>query len=89
MVKEDIRDSISEISESALVFDNPAFDLSIIGVTTDDRVVYSLSSMIKELSEEDNISVEEAEDFIYYNTIRALDYISAEQRPIIIEVENL
>ena len=35
-----------ELPEDALVFDNFAYDDAIIGVTTDDRVVYDYNKML-------------------------------------------
>ena len=57
---------------NSIIFDNPSFNSSIIGVSTDGRVVYDYNKMIKELSEEANMSVEEAAEFIEYNTIGSL-----------------
>lgn len=42
MVNEEIRKFIADVSEDAVVFDNPSFDNSIIALTTDGRVVYDL-----------------------------------------------
>ena len=40
MVLNNIRDAIAEVCDSALLFDNPSFDNSIIGVSTDGCVIY-------------------------------------------------
>ena len=77
MIIQEIRDYIAEINEEAILFDNPAYDDSIIGMTTDGSVVYDLNAMIYELSQEDNISEEEALEFIDYNTIRSLPYATS------------
>lgn len=89
MQRQSVRDMIAEVNGSAVVFDNPSFDNSIIGISTDGKVIYSYSKMIYELAEEDNISTEDAEDFISYNTIRMLPYIAEYQRPIIVQYENI
>ena len=39
----------SELPEDAIVFDNMSYDSSIIGVTTDGRVVYDYDKMVEEL----------------------------------------
>lgn len=57
---------------NSIIFDNPSFNSSIIGVSTDGRVVYDYNKMIKELSEKSNMSIEEAAEFIEYNTIGSL-----------------
>ena len=68
--------------EGAVCFDNPSFKNSIIGVTTDGRLVYSYERMVVDLMEEEGWSEEDAIDWISYNTIRSLDYI--ENGPIVV-----
>ena len=80
MLNEEVR---RELPDDAVVFNNYAYDNSIIGTTTDGRVVYSYEQMIEELAQEEGISREEARDWIEYNTIRALPYI--DNAPVIVE----
>ena len=63
-----------ELPEDAIVFDNMSYDGSIIGVTTDGRVVYDYDKMIEELMQDEEWSYEDAIEWIEYNTIRALPY---------------
>lgn len=80
-----IRQYINEMyGDDIYVFDNPSYDSAIIGITSDDRVVYDYDLMVEELAETDNISYEEAMEFIDYNTVRALSYFSYENKPVII-----
>ena len=80
-----IRDLICELGhDQAIVFDNPDYDNAIIGITTNGKVVYDYSKMIESLMAQDNISYEEAIDFIDYNTIRVIPY-AGEYAPIIME----
>lgn len=72
-----------ELCEDAIVFNNPSFDNSIIGTTIDGQAVYDYDKMVIELMEDENISEQEAIDWIDYNTIRALPY-AGEMRPVII-----
>ena len=72
----------AELPEDAIVFDNMSYDGSIVGVTTDGRVVYDYDKMVEELMQDENCSYEEAADWIDYNTIRALPY-AGENGPII------
>lgn len=44
----------NELPEDAIVFDNMSYDGSIIGVTTDDRVVHSYDKMVEELMQDEN-----------------------------------
>lgn len=83
MVKPEIRE---RLACGALVFDNPAYDKSIIGKTFDGRAIYDIDKMADELSEDDGISFEEAMDFIGYNAIRSLPY-AGDMAPIVVHVE--
>ena len=69
------RDILNELGyEGAIVFENPDYDNAIIGVSHDFRVIYSFEKMVQCLVKEDNMTEEEAIDFIGYNTIRAMPY---------------
>ena len=72
-----------ELPEDAIVFDNMSYDGSIIGVTTDGRVVYDFEKMVEELAQDEGWSYEDAIEWIEYNTIRALPY-AGPNGPIII-----
>lgn len=84
------REELSEIMESmgyedSIVFENPSYLNAIIGVNDTGQVCYDYDKMIECLMEEDNMDMEEAAEFIDYNTVRALPYCSpSEKRPIII-----
>ena len=89
MVNEKFRKALDKFCEENEVeitfFDGPSFDNSIIGITTDYRLVYDYHLMVEEMSEEDGIDATEAEDAIGYNTIRALPYYG-DRAPIVIEM---
>ena len=78
-INENIR---AELDEDAIVFDNPSFDNSIIGFTTDGQAVYDYEKMVEELMKDDGISEQEAVDWIEYNTIRAIPY-AGDMRPVV------
>ena len=46
MIIKEIREWLKEVSPDALVFDNPSFDNSIVGLSTDGNVIYDLSKMV-------------------------------------------
>lgn len=83
MIKPEIR---NRLAKDALVFDNPAYDNSIIGQTFDGRAIYDIDSMADELAADDEITVDEAMDFIDYNAIRSLPYAGA-KAPVVVHVE--
>ena len=64
----------AELPEDAIVFDNMSYDGSIVGVTTDGRVVYDYDKMVEELMSEEGWSYEDAAEWIDYNTIRSIPY---------------
>lgn len=69
-----------------VVFSNPNYKDSIIGISSDNRVIYDYDSMVKELVEKDNITELEAIEFIDYNTLRSLSYV--ENSPIILQIKS-
>lgn len=60
--------------EDSIIFENPDYDDAIVGVTTDGQIVYDYSQMVVHLMHADNMSEEEAAEFIDYNSIRSLPY---------------
>jgi hypothetical protein len=72
-----------ELEEDTIVFDRPAFDNSIIGITTDGKAVYDYRKMVAELMADDEMSEEEAIDWIEYNSLRAIPY-AGEMAPVVI-----
>jgi hypothetical protein len=72
----------NELPEDVIILDNMAYDGSIIGITTDGRIVYDYDSMVEELMADEGWSYYDAADWIDYNTIRSLPY-SGPNGPII------
>ena len=73
------------LDEGALVFDNPAYDNSIIGQTFDGRAIYDIEAMAEELASDDEMTLEEVMDFIDYNAIRSLPY-AGEKAPVVVQM---
>jgi len=65
-------DLVEEFGEEIVVFSNPGYEDAIIGVSHDNRAVYSYDKMIKWLCETDSMTPENAADYISYNSIGAL-----------------
>ena len=72
-----------EEDEQPIILDNMSYDGSIVGVTDDNRLVYSYESMVEELMEDEGWDETEAVEWIDYNTIRAIPYMG-ERAPIIL-----
>lgn len=89
MKNEELRKLLDTDYPDTILFDNPAYDNSIVGISTDGCLVYDFYKMAKELSEDDNITIEDAIEFIEYNAVRALPYVPYETRPIIVDFRFL
>lgn len=70
------RDMLVELGlEESIVFENPHFDSAIIGYDANEyRIIYDYELMIEHLMEQDDMTYEEAAEFIEYNTIRSIPY---------------
>ena len=77
-----IQELVDLYGDDLVIFRNPDYESAIIGVTYDNRVVYDYDKMVADLMATDGMSLEEAMEFIDYNTIRALSYF--ESAPVII-----
>jgi hypothetical protein len=76
----------NKLPPDAIVFDNHAYDNSIIGTTFDGRAIYSFELMTEELIIDENWTYDEAVEWIEYNTIRALPY-AGEKAPLVVYSE--
>ena len=74
MNKETLDRVLEELDISAVAFNSPSYLNAIVGISHDDRLIYDYDKMVECLMEEDNMSMEEAIEFIDYNTLRALPY---------------
>ena len=54
--------------DKSIVFENPDYDEAIIGVSDNGRVIYDYDLMIQHLIEKHDMDVDEAADFISYNS---------------------
>lgn len=68
--------------EDSIIFENPDYDSAIVGVSDNGEVIYDFDKMVEHLMAEEDMTAEEAADFISYNSIRSLPYVG-EGAPII------
>lgn len=68
--------------EDSIVFENPDYDSAIVGVSDNGEIIYDFDKMVQHLVEHEDMTEEEAADFISYNSIRSLPYVG-EGAPII------
>lgn len=74
-------DKILEMGyEDVIVFDSPSYDTAFIGVTNSNQAVYDYEKMVEYLMSHDNMTYEEAADFISYNS----SYYYGEGYPLIV-----
>ena len=59
------------------------FPEAIIGITTDNALVYSMKKMVESL-ENEGMNNEDAIEYLYYNTLRTLPYMP-EVRPVVLD----
>ncbi len=59
----------------SLYFTNPNYASAIIGISTDGNLVYSYERMIDYLMVTDNMTYEDAVEWIDYDVIRSIPYI--------------
>lgn len=85
MSKTERRDLLVELGfEDSVVFENPDYDSAIVGYDENSgRIIYDYEKMIVHLMDVDNMSYEDAMEFIDYNTVRACPYMG-ERAPIIL-----
>lgn len=88
----EVMDTLNDFGfEDSVVFTDPYFCNSIVGITSEGNVVYGYEKMVNELAEEymkegksEEEATEEAIEWIEFNTLRSLPYIDSSKRPIII-----
>lgn len=54
--------------EDVIIFSDPSYDTALIGVTIDNEAVYDYEKMVEYLVDFENMTYEEAADFISYNS---------------------
>ena len=84
MINNKLRDYIAEEHEEAVVFNVPSYDNAIVGITDDGHIIYDYDKMIEEFMSENNVTMQEAIDFVEYNTLKTIPYIEETTRPIIL-----
>jgi hypothetical protein len=67
-----------EILNQIIVLEGDEFADGFIGLSTTNAVVYSYNKLVESLMKYNNWSEDEAIEWLDYNTIRALPYMSSE-----------
>lgn len=78
-----VKEKLQELGfEETVILENPSYSTAITGISSHGNLIYDYDLMIEDLIDNENMSYEEAIEFINYNTIRAIDYMG-EFKPII------
>ena len=64
--------------ENVTIFKNYSYDDALVGVSEDNRAIYDYDKMVEWLVEKENFTIEEAIEWVDYNTIRALSYMGSD-----------
>lgn len=78
-------DIIMELQEEytdTTFFVNPGYISALVGISNSDKAVYDMEKMIEYLIQQDDMTYEEAVEWIEYNTLRAIPY--ADNPPVVI-----
>lgn len=76
----------NKLPANAIVFEQPAYDNSIIGTTFDGKAIYDFELMVEELMHDEGWDEIDAIEWIEYNAIRILPY-TGEQRPLVVYMD--
>ena len=84
MTLEEKVERIQELAQEdgTVILRDPDYADALIGITEEERAVYDLNKMVECLVQNDEMTEDEALDFIMYNTFRALPYMG-DKAPII------
>ena len=78
-----LKEKLEELGyEGTIILENPSYSTAIAGISPNGNLIYNYDLMIEYLIEHDNMTYEDAVEFIDYNTIRAIEYMG-EFKPII------
>lgn len=58
--------------EDVVIFEHPSYESAFIGISHDNRAVYDFYKMVDYLVEKDNMTYDDAVEFIEYNTIGSI-----------------
>jgi hypothetical protein len=68
--------------ENVKLLENFSYDDALIGVSDDNRAIYDYGKMVDWLVKNEGMTEDDAEEWINYNTLRALPYFG-EDAPIV------
>lgn len=70
-----IREYLREYEIDAAILEPEGLDKAIVGISHDGCLIYSYSLLVKAFMDTEGMSVDDAIEWIEYNTIRAIPYM--------------
>ena len=86
LIKEEVTDE--EILEKIIVLEGDEFADGVIGLSHDYHLIYDYNKLVDSLMSHNNWSIEEAVDWLEFNTLRSLDYMKSIGNEPIIMMSN-
>jgi hypothetical protein len=78
-----ILEELSEINEEAIVLEpQSTFNRAIVGSDTSNRLVYSVTKIIRALMDEDDMDEQEALEWFEFNTLGTFNGMEDKNKPI-------
>ena len=75
-------------SSEIMTFENESYDSALIGVSNDNRAVYSYNRMVEWYMNHNNCSDEDAREWIDYNTLGAIPSAGAGAPIVVFEIDG-
>ena len=85
MLEDDVAEMLRD--EAIVLEPRSQFNECIVGVTTDGVLAYSVQRCIDSFMKQ-GMDDDEAAEFFHYNTLRAMEYVAKENRPIFLFAER-
>ena len=85
LLDEDVAEMLRD--EAIVLEPRSQFNECIVGVTTDGVLAYSVQRCIDSFMKQ-GMDDDEASEFFHYNTLRAMEYVSQENRPVFLFAER-
>lgn len=84
--KQEIEEYLKEYyqDQEIILFDNYDYATAFIGITNDNRAIYSYELMLEYLIAKCDMDLYDAIEWLDYNTIRVLEYTSISNKPLIL-----
>lgn len=86
MDKQELKKLLCEMGlENSLMFESPDYMSAIVGIDYHSgSIIYDYDLMVQHLMKQDNISEQDAIDFVEFNTLRSIPYVTGGVPPTVL-----